>query len=370
MVRAVAEVDLGAVRANCARLKRLVGASTELCAVVKADGYGHGAVAVAGAALAGGASRLAVATATEAEEIAARHPGVPVLVLGALAPVELDRALGAGAEVTVWTEGFRRMLSDRAAALGVTARAHLKYDTGMGRAGGGDPVELLGLARRCAGDPASEVAGAWTHFATADEPDGPFFGQQLERFAPFAEAVRAEFPAAVVHAANSAATLREPRSHFDLVRCGVAIYGLDPFGRDPRAEGLRPALTLRSYLADLKQMRAGQSVGYGRTWIAPEDTWVGLVPIGYGDGYRRALSNRSEVLVSGRRRPVVGNVSMDNLTIALGPRLDARAGEEVVLIGSQGEETIGAEELANRIDTINYEICCAISARVPRPTSN
>ena len=173
-------------------------------------------------------------------------------------------------------------------------------------------------------------------------------------------------PGVVVHAANSAATLREPASHFDMVRCGVAIYGLDPFGADPAAQGLRPALELRSYVADVKRFEPGASAGYGRTWRAPEETWVGVLPIGYGDGVRRALSNNGEVLVRGHRHPIVGNVSMDNLTIDLGPRTDVEPGDDAVLIGSQGSERILAEELARRLETINYEITTGVSPRVPR----
>jgi alanine racemase len=169
-----------------------------------------------------------------------------------------------------------------------------------------------------------------------------------------------------VHAANSAAALRDPASHFDMVRCGVAVYGLDPFQEDPASRGLKPALSLHSYVADVKRFTAGASAGYGRTWTAPRDTWVGVLPIGYGDGVRRGLSNNAEVLVNGRRHPLVGTVSMDNVTIDLGPETDVTPGDAAVLIGTQGEERVLAEEVARRLDTINYEITCGISARVPR----
>ena len=169
-----------------------------------------------------------------------------------------------------------------------------------------------------------------------------------------------------VHAANSAATLRDPASHFDMARCGIAIYGLDPFQRDAAEHGLEPALELRSYVSDVKRFEAGASAGYGRTWRAPVDTCVGVLPVGYGDGYRRSHSNNGEVLVRGRRRPVVGNVSMDNITIDLGPDTDVEPGDEAVLIGEQGSDRIWAEELAARTATINYEITTAVSRRVPR----
>jgi alanine racemase len=238
----------------------------------------------------------------------------------------------------------------------------------MGRLGTFDGEEVVRLARAVAADPDLELAGVWTHFATADEPDDDegYFFEQLDRFEPVAAAVRAEFPGITVHAANSAAVFRSERSHFDMARCGVAIYGLDPFQDDPRSRGLEPALSLRSYVAAVKRFPAGQSAGYGRRWRAAEDTWVGVIPLGYGDGVRRALSNDCDVLVAGRRYPLVGTISMDNLTIDLGRETDVEPGAEAVLIGRQGEEEIRAEEIAARLATINYEVTCGITARVPR----
>jgi alanine racemase len=238
----------------------------------------------------------------------------------------------------------------------------------MGRLGTFDGEKVVRIARAVAADPDLELAGVWTHFATADEPDDDegYFYEQLDRFEPVAEAVHAEHPGVTVHAANSAAVFRSSRSHFDMARCGVAVYGLDPFQLDPTVHGLAPVLSLRSHVAAVKRFPAGQSAGYGRRWRAPEDTWVGVVPLGYGDGVRRALTNDCDVLVGGRRYPLVGTVSMDNLTIDLGPETDVAPGAEAVLIGRQGEEEIRAEEIAARLDTINYEITCAISPRVPR----
>lgn len=366
MARAVARIDAGAVRDNCARLKSELGEGPELCAVVKADAYGHGAERCAEAALAGGATRLAVATASEAEPLGRRLAHVPLLTMGALTVEELDIALAAGSDIAVWRRGFLDLLAARARAQGRPARVHVKHDSGMGRLGTPDPAEVLALLRACAESPDLEPAGLWTHFATADEPDSPYFGEQLDRFEKVAAAARAEWPELTVHAANSAAVFRERRSHFDMARCGVAVYGLDPFQGDPAERGLRPALSLRSYVADVKDFAPGESAGYGRTWRAERATRVGVLPLGYGDGVRRGLSNNAEVLVGGRRRPLVGTVSMDNVTIDLGPGGGIEPGAEAVLIGRQGEEEIRAEELAARLGTINYEITCGISARVPR----
>jgi alanine racemase len=203
-----------------------------------------------------------------------------------------------------------------------------------------------------------------THFATADDRESRLFEEQLEAFTAFVEEVdRPELPA---HAANSAAALRDPASHLDMVRCGVAIYGLDPFQDDPAAHELEPALSLRSWVASVRRVEAGEGVGYGRVWRAEEPTWVATVPIGYGDGWRRGLTNDCDVLIRGRRHPLVGAVSMDNVAVALGPDTDVEVGDEVVLIGRQGDELILAEEIARRLGTINYEVTTGLLPRVRR----
>jgi alanine racemase len=363
--RALARVDVGAVERNCSLLKNRAG-DAELCAVVKADGYGHGAAPCAAAALRGGATRLAVAASAEAEELRLHFAEARLLVMGALTEAELRQALAADADVAVWREGFRELCSRLAGELGVTVRVHVKHDSGMGRLGERDPGTVLELAGACIDDPGLELAGVWTHFATADEEGDSFLGEQLDAFRPVAEAVGELAPGCIVHAANSAATLREPASHFDMVRCGIAIYGLDPFQRDPAAQELEPAMELRSHVADVKRFETGASAGYGRRWRAPEDTWIGVIPVGYGDGVRRDLSNNAEVLVGGHRYPLVGTVSMDNVTIDLGPETQVQQGAEAVLIGAQGSDRILAEEVAARLDTINYEVTCGISSRVPR----
>ena len=366
MARALARIDVGAVRDNCARLKAELAERTELCAVVKADGYGHGADASAEAALAGGATWLAVATASEAEPIGRRLAHVPLLTMGALSPEELDTALAAGSDVAVWRSGFLDLVAARARAQGRPARVHVKHDSGMGRLGTRDAAEVISLLRACAENPDLEPAGVWTHLATADELDSSYFDEQLDRFGEVAAVARAEFAGIVVHAANSAAVFRDRRSHFDMARCGVAVYGLDPFQGDPAERGLRPVLSLRSYVADVKRFEPGDSASYGQTWRAEQATCVGVLPLGYGDGVRRGLSNNAEVLIGGRRYPLVGTVSMDNVSIDLGPQTSVEPGAEAVLIGRQGGEEIRAEELAARLGTINYEITCGISARVPR----
>jgi alanine racemase len=367
--RALARVDLGAIERNCGRLRAALSEGAELCAVVKADAYGHGLGPAAGAALAGGASWLGVATAGEAAALRVHLPEARILVMGAMTRYELEAALAADADVAVWRAASREIVAELASGAGRPARVHVKHDSGMGRLGNPDPDEVRRLAEEAASDERLELAGIWTHFATADELEGEgsdYFQAQLERFRTVAEMVCADHPDCLVHAANSAATLREPRSHFDMVRCGVAVYGLDPFGRDPSEQGLAPAMSLESYVADVKHMQPGQSAGYGRRWTADRETTVGVLPIGYGDGVRRGLTNKAEVLVAGRRHPLVGTVSMDNITIELGPENAVEPGAPAMLIGQQGPERILAEELADALETINYEITCGISARVPR----
>jgi alanine racemase len=363
--RALARVDVGAVERNCARLAaELDGAA--LCAVVKADGYGHGAVECARAALAGGATWLGVAAAAEARELRRELRDARILTMGALTPNELEVVLEAGSDVTVWRPGFLELVGERAGAAGLPARVHVKYDTGMGRLGERDPAAVAEMVRACAADERLELVGLWTHLATADEPGSGFFDEQLARFRELAEPLKREHPDLLLHAANSAATLRDPESHFDMARCGIAVYGLDPFHVNPTARGLEPALELHSYVADVKRFKRGDSAGYGRRWEAARDAWVGVLPIGYGDGVRRGLTNNGEVLVGARRYPLVGTVSMDNVTILLGSETEVRPGDPAVLIGAQNGQRILAEEVARRLDTINYEVTCGISSRVPR----
>ncbi|WP_217913403.1 alanine racemase [Miltoncostaea marina] len=367
--RALARIDLAAVRDNAALLARAAGRA-ELMAVVKADGYGHGAAPVARAALAGGARRLAVATVAEAEELRGAGLGGPLLVMGPLAGGEWARAAAARAEVAVWTpEGLAA-----AAAGGARRPVHLKLDTGMGRLGARpeDVPALADAAAGAAGAGTVEVVGLMSHFATADEVAGEnagFMGEQLLRFRAAAAGLRPRFPGARAHIANSAATLRDPAAALDVVRCGIALYGCDPFGADPAAHGLRPAMSLVSYVASVKTIRSRESVGYGRRWRAARGTRVAVVPVGYADGYARALGGRAEVLVGGRRVPVIGAVSMDQVTVDLGPEGAEGVGDEVVLIGAQGEARVTAEEVAAWRGTINYEVTCAVGPRVPRAHS-
>jgi alanine racemase len=356
VTRSTLEVDLGAVHANARRLIEVAGGS-HLWAVVKADGYGHGAVECAGTALSAGAERICCATLEEARELRE--------ALGARARIVVLSPLEPGEEAQA--EGFEIVVSSledyaRLRAAGVSCDVHVKADTGMGRWGMA-PRDALAVSRELAGGGELRLAGAMSHLATADG-DPAFAAVQTAVFAALAR----ELPPCPRHLANSAAALTLPATRFDAVRCGIALYGVSPFDRDPAEHGLEPALRWTSRVAGVRGLAPGQSAGYGRRLIARDAQRVAYVPVGYADGYPRLASGRADVLVRGIRRPVAATVSMDQLTCVVDS--DVQLGDEVVLIGAQGRERITAEELARHAETIGYEIVCAtaLAARRGRRT--
>ncbi|CAN5241887.1 alanine racemase [soil metagenome] len=356
--------------ANVATLADLA-APAALCAVVKADGYGHGAVPVARAALAAGASWLAVAMPGEGAVLRSAGIEAPVLVLSEPSPAELDAVVALGLRASVYSSSAIEGLAKAVSRAGAEPLAvHLKVDTGMHRVGA-DPAEAMALACAVAERPELVLEGLWTHCAVADEPGHPFTDVQAGRFHDVvAELAAAGLRPPLVHAANSAATLDHPGLRHDLVRCGITVYGLDPspalHGRVP----LRPALALAAEVSLVRVVPAGDGISYGLRHRCVEDTVVATVPLGYADGVSRRLSEvGAEVLVGGRRRPIVGAVTMDQLLIDCGPPDTAapvEAGDEVVLLGEQGGQRVGVDEWAERLGTIPYEVVCAISSRVPR----
>ncbi len=331
MARSELTIDLGAVRRNAKALLGALG-SAELWAVVKADGYGHGAVTVADGAIRAGATALCTATVPEALALRPEFPTARILVLGPAANREIAQAREARLELAV---------SDSRLPEGIPL--HLKLDTGMGRYG------LSELP-----PPPTQVVGLMSHLATADS-DRAFAEIQIERF----RAATAAYPGFVRHIANSAAALRIPSARFDAGRCGIALYGLSPFGADPADDGLEPALGWRSELAQVKVLRPGESTGYGRAFVARQPTWIGIVPVGYGDGFRRDLTGTS-VRVGGDLRRVVGTVSMDSFAVELPGELPV--GTPVTLIG----HGVLAEEHARVAGTITYELVCGINSSPSR----
>jgi alanine racemase len=364
-----AEVDLGAISANVATLRALA-APAAMCAVVKADGYGHGAVPAAGAALAGGADVLAVALVAEGVELRDAGIDAVVMVLSQASPDEVGTLVDADLDATAYTASGVRGLADAARRAGRTAdrpvRVHLKVDTGMHRVGA-QPDEAVELARAIASEPTLDLRSVFTHCAVADEPGNPFTTEQLARF----DAILADLDAAGIavpctHAANTAATLDHPDARRGLVRCGIGIYGLDPAPALSGRVELVPAMSLHARVSHVKRVAAGEGISYGLRYRPAAETTIATVPLGYADGLPRRLGELGgTVLIGGVARPIAGSVTMDQILVDCGD--DAvEVGDEVVLIGRQGSAAIGAGDWAERLSTITYEVVCGISPRVPR----
>jgi len=346
-----ADIDLGAVRANCGRIVAHVPAGARLFAVVKAGGYGHGALRVARAALDGGATRLAVSTLEEAEELSGLVRADHMLVMGGLTPAQAPAAAASGAGIAVSGRELATALAETEEVVPV----HLKIDTGMGRFGC-SPEEAAGLARYIDESPGLVLAGTLTHFANAGSDPGATrtqFDRFIDTLATF------DVDPGVRHVCNSAGTRVHPEFALDGVRCGISIYGCE-------WPETRPALALRSVVTFVKTAPRGAAVGYGGTWQASEETRVATVSIGYADGVSRARANRGHVLVCGRRAPLIGMVSMDAITLDVSDVPQVRVGDVATLIGADGEERITAEEVAAWSDTISYEVLTAIGPRVER----
>ena len=358
------EIDLGAVRANVTRLRELAG--VDVCAVVKADGYGHGAVEVARAASEAGATWLAVALVEEGIELREAGVDAPILVLSEPPIPAVPELLDARLTPTGYREPFLAALAGAGEQRGTPVSVHLKLDTGMGRVGV-PPSELSDRLRQAAGSQWLAVDGLLTHLARADEPDVATTGQQLDAFdRAVATADGLGLRPRWRHAANTAGALLHPASRYDLIRPGIGIYGLSPAAEVAAQDhGLVPALRLSSQVSQAKRIPAGTPVSYGHRWQAPTEGWLATVPIGYADGVPRALSDRAQVLIGGVRHPMVGAVTMDQLLVWCGEREPA-VGDEVVLLGGQGGQLIRVEEWAAAADTITYEIVTRLSARLPR----
>jgi alanine racemase len=374
-----AEVDVAAVRHNVSLLRKL-SAPARLCAVVKADGYGHGALSVSRAAVEAGASWLAVALVEEGEALRAAGVNVPVLLLSEPPPDAMDLAVALDLTPTVYTRAGVRALADAAAARRKVVGAHVKVDTGMHRVGV-DPDGAAEIVGAVVGADHLRFAGLWTHLAVADgtaEEDRAFTRTQLARFRHVRRLLAdAGLEAPLHHAANSAGAICHPDSRLDLVRCGIAVYGLLPapeLGPDlaaavegPAGGGLRPVLSLRARVSMVRALDSGERPSYGRRYPLPEPSVVATVPVGYADGVpRRYFEAGGTVLIGGRRRPLAGTVTMDQIVVDCGPDPDVAAGDEVVLIGGQGDDAISAWDWARTLDTIAYEVVCGVGPRVPR----
>ncbi|MET0727825.1 MAG: alanine racemase [Acidimicrobiales bacterium] len=366
MVRAWADVSLAAVGANVVELRR-IATPAALCTVVKADGYGHGAVPVARTALAAGAAWLAVAQVAEAVPLRDHGITAPILLLSEPRRDELADVIAQALEVTAYSRAMVEHLGRAARSAGTTLPVHLKVDTGMHRVGLA-PADVVPVARLVAEHPALTLRSVWTHCAVADEPDNPVTDRQLTVY----EQVLADVAAAGIevplrHAANSAATIVHPRARYDLVRCGISVYGIPPAPGLAGAANLVPAVRLATEVSFVKEVSAGDGVSYGLRHHFERDTRVATLPIGYADGvFRRLGLEGQDVLIGGQRLPMVGVVTMDQVMVDVGAGSGVERGDEAVLLGTQGDERITPDEWASRLGTISYEVVCAIGARVER----
>lgn len=361
-----AEIDLDAVGHNARELKRHIGRRASLLVVVKANAYGHGAVQVARTVLENGASWLGVARVDEGIQLRRAGLVCPILVLGYASPGEAEQIVEHRLTPTVNTRQLALAISSASLARGTTTPVHVKVDTGLTRFGL-LPGEAVDFVKSVVSLPGLDFEGLYTHFASADDPDKEYTLRQLAVLKGTSQALSAAGVSAKLHhAANSAATLDLPETHLDMVRCGIAVYGLYPSDSVSRDVELRPVMTLKSRVGRLREVPAGTSVSYGRTYRTSEPTRLALVPIGYADGVSRALSNRGNVLIRGKRVPIVGRVCMDNCVVNVQSLPEVRHDEEVVILGRQGGEEISADEIAAMLGTISYEVTCGVSARVPR----
>ncbi len=360
-----AEVNLDNIRHNVTELRRLAP-DAQFMAVVKADGYGHGAVPVARTALEAGATWLAVATLEEGVDLRKAGLTAPILVLGYIPPIQADTVVLYDLHPTVFHLDLVQALAQWGRALMRQVPVHVKVDTGMGRIGV-RPEGLVEFVKAAKAFPQIELEGVFTHLATADEPDNDYAATQIARFSEALAGLReAGFTPKFRHACNSAGLMLHPAGHLDMVRAGIAIYGLAPDPAVAWPVQLKPALTWKTRIGMLKTVEPGTPVSYGSTYRAAGRERIASLPVGYADGYFRLNSNRGEVLVGGRRCPVIGRVCMDQTMVRLPDDLEAKVGDEVVLLGEQGGEQITAADIAHTVGTINYEVVCAISKRVPR----
>ncbi len=361
-----AEIDLGAIARNVRRLKAGLDRGVLFMAVVKADGYGHGAVQAARAAVRAGADRLGVATIDEAIELREAGIGAPIQLLSEPPATGARYLIEHSVVATVFSRPFAEALSHAATAAGVVAPFHLKIDTGMNRIGV-RAEEAADFVESLTGLPGIALEGTFTHFATADVPGDWEFERQLDRFRSAVSQMRERgMDPGTVHAANSAATILHPETHFDMVRCGIAVYGLHPASSTHGRIDLAPAMSVKARATRVARLGMGEGVSYGFTWHAPAPTTVVTLPIGYADGVGRCLSNCMRVLIGGVECRQVGRVCMDQLMVELPRGVRADVGDKAVLVGRQGELEIGIDDQAAVLDTINYEIACGYGARLER----
>ncbi|MFB7817828.1 alanine racemase [Paenibacillus chitinolyticus] len=364
-----AEISLDAIEHNARTFKKNLQRGCKLMAVVKADGYGHGAYETARAALRAGAEYLAVALLDEALELRAAGITEPLLVLGYTPPRSVEKAVRAGVTLTVFTTDVLEAVEAAAAVSSRTpARIHLKVDTGMTRIGVRTAEEARSIARQAIQTPGVALEGIFTHFATADSADDTFTREQFRRFMNIVDHLSDDgIDIPLRHCCNSAATMQYPDMHLDMVRVGISLYGLLPSVASERdTHPLKPAMQFKTRLVQVKDVEVGTPVSYGGTFIAERPTRIGTIPAGYADGLSRSLSNRGDMLLHGRRVRIAGRVCMDQTMLDITDVENTEEGDPVTIFGKSGDAFLHVDEIAELMDTINYEVVCLIGKRVPR----
>jgi len=363
-----AEINLDNLRHNVIAFRRHIKKETAIMAVVKADGYGHGATAVASAALNHGATWLGVAFVEEGVKLRQEGFKAPILVLNPPFSNQVGLFFEYNLIPTIFTLEAATIFSEQAVKTNITIDFHLKVDTGMGRVGVYPHTKAEDFLAKIRELPGLNCGGIYTHFATADEKDKSYARKQLARFLELVERLKLNGVCPpVVHSANSAAALEMPEAWLNMVRLGISMYGHYPSEEvDKKTLDLKPLMTLKSRVSYVKQVPAGACISYGCTFVTGRETTVATIPLGYGDGYSRLLSNKAHLLIRGKRHPIIGRVCMDQFMVDVSATPQVKAGDEVVLFGAQLDESIPAEEIAGILGTINYEVLCAVGKRVPR----
>ncbi len=365
--RLLAEINLDAIGSNIREIKKRLKAETQLLAVVKADAYGHGAEEVSKVCLYNGADQLAVATCDEGVQIRQWSIQVPVLILGNTVRGQLETIVNYSLTQAIFRYETAKIMSDIAVKLGKTAYVHIKIDTGMSRIGFLPKEESIAEIEKIFKLPNLKVTGIFTHFAVADERDKAFTLEQYQKFRFITDKLNEMgYKGFIRHCANSAAILDLPELQLDMARAGIIVYGMYPSSQVTHSVKLIPVMSLKSQISYVKDLDENVSVGYGRTYFTKQKTKVATVPIGYADGYSRAFSNKARVIVNGAYAPVIGRVCMDQMMIDVSDVPNPKEGDSVIIMGSDGVNTVSAEELASISNTINYEIVCNVGKRVPR----
>lgn len=362
--RIVAEINLDNIAFNMEQIKKSAKGSKTL-AVVKADAYGHGAVEVSKKVIEKGADYLAVALCSEGVELRQKNINLPILILGATFEEDIEDVIKYDLMPTIFTLETAVAYSQKAAELNKAVNIHIKIDTGMSRIGFMPDDNSLEIIKKINSLPNINIVGVFTHMAKADSVDKSYAYEQFEKFKYITDKIKEFKPDIICHCANSASIMEIEEFNLDMVRGGIMLYGLYPSDETDRSYELRPAMSLITQISYVKKVKKGTSIGYSRTYIAPRDMVVATIPVGYADGYSRRMSNMGRVIINNEYAPIVGNVCMDQFMVDV-TDINATIGDKVILIGKEGDKEISCDEIAQIVDTINYEIVCDVSKRVPR----